>query len=178
MKFPVARQPSSCRKEIVKSIQQLPPRLSYRYDKLRLDTGNRQAEILKRSKISARAENSRACGRFSYRKENCLRSLTTPPPPDTAYLHFVGARQQFQGAASPNCPHVRTNFRYATKFETVSRISLRKENCWNRAGCRSGTTFPAGRKSCERSRISGSPSGRLMRKLSCRQDNCRPHRLF
>lgn len=50
MKFLVARQ-ISCRKEIVKSIQQLPPRFSHRYDKLRLETGNRQAEILNRSKI-------------------------------------------------------------------------------------------------------------------------------
>jgi hypothetical protein len=50
MKFPVARQ-ISCRKEIVKSIQQLPPQFSHRYDKLRPETGNRQAEILNRSKI-------------------------------------------------------------------------------------------------------------------------------
>lgn len=68
MKFPAIRG-ISCRKEIVKSIQQFPPQLSYRYDKLRAETVNRQAEILDRSKISARAENSRARGRFCLRKQ-------------------------------------------------------------------------------------------------------------
>jgi hypothetical protein len=68
MKFPAIRRISP-RKEIVKSIQQMPPQLSYRYDKLRAEKRGAQTEILDRSKISARAENSRACGRFCLRKQ-------------------------------------------------------------------------------------------------------------
>lgn len=160
-------------------------KFSYRYDKLRPETGNG------RPKISARAETDFLAGKKIVRaRRQCplrrhiftiFHAGMTFSAVGEITCHqgdFVCAHKQFQGAASPQLSSRKDNFRYATKFATVSRISLRKENCRNGAVCRSATTFPAGRKTCERSRISGSPSGRLIHNLFGRQNNSPPRQLF